>query len=239
MTRLLLVEDDLEMQNLITAYLTQSKYEVVATHSPSRALEILEGSSEKGGEKGEKNGGKESARGAIDLVILDLTLPEMDGFKLCKKIRALSSAPIIISSARGDIYNKVEGFEVGADDYLAKPYEPVELLARINALLRRLKPKNMEFGGLAINVEMRTVSVDGVAADLTPTEFEILLFLIENRQKPMAREQIANALTAASEDSTLRSIDTHIRNVRAKLGDNAKEPRFIQSVWGIGYKFCL
>lgn len=221
MSQLLLIEDDLDMQQLIVAYLTQSKYSVIATHSPSKALEILEG------------------RTSIDLIILDLTLPEMDGLKLCKKIRKLTQVPIIISSARGDVYNKVEGFDVGADDYLAKPYEPVELLARINALLRRLKPKNMELGGLEINVESRSVVVDGMNIDLTPTEFDILYFLIENRQKPMSREQIANGIATMSEDSTLRSIDTHIRNIRSKIDDNVKEPRFIQSVWGIGYKFCM
>lgn len=221
MHKLLLIEDDLDMQQLIVAYLTQSKYNVIATHSPAKAIEILEG------------------RDSIDLIILDLTLPEMDGLKLCKKIRKLTQVPIIISSARGDVYNKVEGFDVGADDYLAKPYEPVELLARINALLRRLKPKNMEFGGLQVNVEARSVVVDGMSVDLTPTEFEILLFLIENRPKPMSREQIANSIATMGEDSTLRSIDTHIRNIRAKIGDSAKEPRFIQSIWGIGYKFCI
>ena len=221
MHKLLLIEDDLDMQQLIVAYLTQSKYNVIATHSPAKAIEILEG------------------RDSIDLIILDLTLPEMDGLKLCKKIRKLTQVPIIISSARGDVYNKVEGFDVGADDYLAKPYEPVELLARINALLRRLKPKNMEFGALQVNVEARSVVVDGMSVDLTPTEFEILLFLIENRPKPMSREQIANSIATMGEDSTLRSIDTHIRNIRSKIDDSAKEPRFIQSVWGIGYKFCM
>ncbi len=221
MHKLLLIEDDLDMQQLIVAYLTQSRYNVIATHSPAKAIEILEG------------------RDSIDLIILDLTLPEMDGLKLCKKIRKLTQVPIIISSARGDVYNKVEGFDVGADDYLAKPYEPVELLARINALLRRLKPKTMELGGLQVNVEAHSVVVDGMSVDLTPTEFEILLFLIENRPKPMSREQIANSIATMGEDSTLRSIDTHIRNIRSKIDDSAKEPRFIQSVWGIGYKFCV
>ena len=91
---------------------------------------------------------------------------------------------------------------------------------------------------MSINIEQRNVAIDGINVDLTPTEFDILLFLIENRQKPMSREQIANSITAMSEDSTLRSIDTHIRNIRFKINDNAKEPKFIQSVWGIGYRFC-
>lgn len=220
MSKILLIEDDLEMQNLIVAYLMQSKYEVDATHSPTEALEILK----------VKN---------IDLIILDLTLPEMDGFKLCKKIRQITQAPIIISSARSDVYNKVEGFDKGADDYLSKPYEPVELVARINALLRRLKPKKLVFDNLSINVEERNVYINDQAIELTQTEFDILMFLIENRQKPMNREQIVNSIVAIHEDSTLRSIDTHIRNIRIKLNDNAKEPKFIQSVWGIGYKFCF
>lgn len=113
MHKLLLIEDDLDMQSLIVAYLTQSKYDVIATHSPAKALEILEG------------------RDSIDLIILDLTLPKMDGFKLCKRIRKLTQAPIIISSARGDVYNKVEGFDVGADDYLAKPPSPITLAKSI------------------------------------------------------------------------------------------------------------
>lgn len=221
MGKLLLIEDDLEMQELIIAYLVQSKYEVLATHSPSKAIEIL------------------NSNEVIDLIILDLILPEMDGFSLCKKIKKITSVPIIISSARGDVYNKVEGLERGADDYLAKPYEPVELLARINALLRRLKPKSFEFDNLYINVEQRVVSINGEYVELTTTEFDILLLLVENKQKPISREQIANSISAINEDSTLRSIDTHIRNIRYKINDNAKKPKFIQSVWGIGYKFCF
>ncbi|MCE3038522.1 response regulator transcription factor [Helicobacter anatolicus] len=221
MGRLLLVEDDLEMQELIVAYLKQAGFESIATASPLQALEIL--NTQKG----------------IDLAIIDLTLPDMDGFELCKKIRSFSSIPIIISTARGDIYDKIQGFEKGADDYLAKPYEPAELIARINALLRRFKPKELEFDNLSINVQKREALIDGRNIDLTNTEFDILIFLIENRSYPVSREAIANSINAIHEESSLRSIDTHVRNLRAKLGDSAKEPKFIQSVWAIGYKFCL
>lgn len=221
MAKLLLVEDDLEMQGLIVTYLRQAGFEVVATASPIESLEIL---------TQQKN---------IDLIILDLTLPEMDGFELCKRIRTFSSTPIIISTARGDIYNKIQGFEQGADDYLAKPYEPVELIARINAMLRRFKPKEMVFDNLSINVSKREALIDGKNIDLTNTEFDILIFLIENRLHPVSREAIAHSINAIHEESSLRSIDTHVRNLRAKLGDSAKEPKFIQSVWAIGYKFCL
>lgn len=222
MGKLLLIEDDLEMQGLIKTYLEQARFDVLATDLPSRALDMMRAN-----------------QGGIDLVILDLTLPEMDGFELCKKIRSISQVPIIISSARGDIYNKIQGFEKGADDYLAKPYEPAELIARINAMLRRFKPKEMVFDNLSISIEKREARLNHQVLDLTNTEFDILVFLIENRLHPISREAIANTINAIHEDSLLRSIDTHVRNLRVKLNDNAKEPKFIQSVWGIGYKFCL
>ena len=221
MGSLLLVEDDFEMQGLIVTYLKQANFEVIATDSPTQALKILE-----------ENKG-------IELLILDLTLPEMDGFQLCNKIRKFSSIPIIISSARGDIYNKIQGFEKGADDYLAKPYEPAELIARIQALLRRFKPKEMTFDNLCVNILKREILLDGMPIDLTNTEFDILIFLIENRLHPVSREIIANSINAIHGESSLRSIDTHIRNIRAKLKDSAQKPKFIQSVWAIGYKFCL
>lgn len=222
MGKLLLIEDDLEMQSLIKTYLEQARFEVLATDLPSRALELLR-----------------EYHGNIDLAILDLSLPQMDGFELCKQIRSISQLPIIISTARGDIYNKIQGFEKGADDYLAKPYEPAELIARINAMLRRFKPKEMVFDSLSINIQRREVRNGSSVVELTNTEFDILVFLVENRLHPISREAIANTISAIHEDSLLRSIDTHVRNLRAKLGDNAKEPKFIQSVWGIGYKFCL
>lgn len=221
MAKILLIEDDLDMQGLIVTYLKQAGFEAIATASPTKSLEIL---------KQQKS---------IDLIILDLTLPELDGFELCKKIRTFSNIPIIISSARGDIYNKIQGFEKGADDYLAKPYEPAELIARINAMLRRFKPKEMNFDNLSVNISKREVMLDDKILDLTNTEFDILIFLIENRLHPVSREAIANSIGAIHEDSSFRSIDTHVRNLRAKLGDSAKEPKFIQSIWAIGYKFCL
>ena len=222
MSKVLLIEDDLEIQGLIKIYLEQAKFEVVTTNSPSQALEILK-----------------EQRAYIDLIILDLGLPEMDGLELCEKICQTSKVPIIISSARGDIYNKVQGFDKGADDYLAKPYEPVELIARIEAMLRRIKPKESVFDNLVVNTQKREVYLDDKLVDLTNTEFDILVLLIENRLHPISRESIANAISAIHEDSSLRSIDTHVRNLRIKLNDNAKEPKFLQSVWGIGYKFCL
>lgn len=220
MRKILLIEDDVELQNLLRTYLSQAMFDVICFTFPSKALKMLE---------------KEN----IDLIVLDLCLPEMDGFDVCQKIRSTTQSPIIISSGKVDICSKINGFEYGADDYIAKPYEPAELIARINALLRRLRPIEMVFGGLNIDVKRRTVKIQGTIIDLTNTEFDILVFLIENRMQPISRDRIANAINAIHEDAKLRSIDTHIRNLRSKLGDSAKQPKYIQSVWGIGYKFCL
>ena len=221
MTRILLIEDDAEIQGLIKIYLAQAGFEVITSSLPSESLELI------------KN------RNDIDLIILDLGLPQMDGLELCKKIRQASKIPIIISSARADIYNKEQGFDKGADDYLSKPYEPAELIARINAMLRRIKPKESVFENLRIDIDKRQVYLDDSPLELTNTEFDILALLIENRLHPISRESIANTISAIHDDSSLRSVDTHIRNLRIKLNDNAKEPKFLQSVWGIGYKFCL
>lgn len=219
---ILIVEDDLEIQSLLSAYLSQAGFTTLVTGSPSKALEYLD---------------KKGAQ--IELIVLDLTLPEMDGLALCKKIRQLYDMPIIISSARGDINNKIKGFDTGADDYLAKPYEPAELIVRINARLKHSKTsKFMEFDNLKIDIESRSVTLDGEDIKLTGAEFDILVFLVNKKNKPVSREDIACGVGNIHYDSSLRSIDTHIRNIRSKLGDDVKTPKFIKSVWGIGYKFC-
>ncbi|MCI2236631.1 MULTISPECIES: response regulator transcription factor [Helicobacter] len=221
MYQILIVEDDLDMQKLLVDYLKKSGMEAVATHSPNEALEML---------KSKRN---------FDLAVLDIMLPEMDGLELCKKIREISDLPIIMSSARGDIGSKILGFERGADDYLAKSYEPIELVARINALLKRYSANQViHYEDLEIDNNKHKVTLDGYSIDLTPAEFEILNLLISNKGKPYSRESLSQAISSIAPDSSLRSIDTHIRNLRAKLGDDAKEPKYIQSVWGIGYKFC-
>ena len=202
MYKILIVEDDLDMQRLLVDYLKKSGMEAVATDSPKEALEML---------KSKQN---------FHLAVLDIMLPEMDGLELCKKMREISDLPIIMSSARGDIGSKILGFERGADDYLAKS----------NQVLR--------CGELEVDSNKRKVTLDGYSIDLTPAEFEILNLLISNKGKPYSRESLSQAISSIAPDSSLRSIDTHIRNLRAKLGDDAKEPKYIQSVWGIGYKFC-
>lgn len=221
MYKILLVEDDLEMQRLLTDYLRQSGMEVCATTSPNTALDWV------------KN------KGGFHLAVLDIVLPEMDGLELCQKLRTLSDIPIIMSSARADISSKILGFERGADDYLAKSYEPIELVARIKALLKRYSQSHsIRYEDLEVDTDKRKVNVSGYEVELTPAEFGILSLLIAHRGKPYSRESLAQEISSIAPDSSLRSIDTHIRNLRAKLGDDAKTPKYIQSVWGIGYKFC-
>lgn len=221
MYKILIVEDDLEMQKLLQDYLQQSGMEVITTDSPNTAIEWIK--QQKG----------------FHLAVLDIMLPEMDGLELCERIREISDMPIIMSSARGDISSKMLGFKNGADDYLAKSYEPLELVARINALLKRYtKTQSITYKDLEIDSTKRKVKVEGIAIDLTPAEFEILNLLFLHKGKPFSRNSLSQAIASIAPDSSLRSIDTHIRNLRAKLGDDAKTPKYIQSVWGIGYKFC-
>lgn len=172
-----------------------------------------------------------------DIVVLDLMLPGMDGFDVAKMIKSHLDIPIIISSARTDIGNKIYGYDLGADDYLDKPYEPRELVLRIEAVLRRYTRKNeLVISDFTIDESNRSVMMEGYPIDLTRIEFDIFLLLIKNRGKNLSRDQIIGYLGLGDEVKH-RTIDMHISNIRLKIGDDAKEPHYIKSVWGIGYKF--
>jgi DNA-binding response OmpR family regulator len=160
----------------------------------------------------------------------------MDGFDLFKKLKQIKDIPIIISSARGDIGNKIHGFELGADDYLAKPYEPRELVLRIEYILKKNISNKLTICDFVIDKENKTVVLDDFPIDLTKIEFEIFIFLINNINKISSREQILHA-TSLDENTKNRTIDMHISNIRYKIGDDSKNPKYIKSVWGIGYKF--
>jgi two-component system, OmpR family, response regulator len=218
--RVMLIEDDAAMQELIGGYLANYGFDVRTFGEPRAALEAI----------------KADAAG-YDIVILDLMLPGMDGFDAAKAIKAVSDVPIIISSARGDIGNKIHGYELGADDYLSKPYEPRELILRIEAVLRRYgNAPQLQVSDFTVDEQGRTVSMEGYPVDLTPVEFEIFLFLLKNRGANVSREQIVHA-TSLEPETKGRTVDMHISNIRLKIGDSAKEPRYIKSVWGIGYRF--
>ena len=216
--KVLLVEDDLQMQSLIVDYLKDYGFIVTAFDNPKDVLEDFKLNSD------------------YSIIILDLMLPFMDGFDLFNKLKEIKNIPIIISTARGDIGNKIHGFELGADDYLAKPYEPRELVLRIESILKRNSTKSFKIGDFTIDKDNRAVLIDDYAIDFTKIEFEIFIYLVENKNKISSREQILNA-TSLDFNTKNRTIDMHISNIRAKIGDDSKNPKYIKSIWGIGYKF--
>lgn len=216
--KIMLIEDDSDMQELLIDYLKNYDYTVEAYEKPLQALEQLR------------------ANDAYALVVLDLMLPQMNGFDVCKKIREFSGIPIIISSARDNLGDKVLAFECGADDYLAKPYEPKELIMRIGAILRRgsiIKSKK-KVGAFEIDEDRMRIICDGHPLELTKIEYQIFLFLLNNPQKSLSRQAIAQNIGIELKD---RAIDMHISNLRNKIFDDSKTPKYIKSVWGIGYKF--
>lgn len=216
--KVLLVEDDLQMQSLIVDYLKDYGFVVTAFDNPKDVLEDFKINSD------------------YSIIILDLMLPFMDGFDLFNKLKSIKNIPIIISTARGDIGNKIHGFELGADDYLAKPYEPRELVLRIESILKRNSNKSFKVGDFTIQKDNRAILIDDYAIDFTKIEFEIFIYLVENKNKISSREQILNA-SSLDFNTKNRTIDMHISNIRAKIGDDSKNPKYIKSVWGIGYKF--
>ncbi|WP_419771043.1 MAG: response regulator transcription factor [Candidatus Marinarcus sp.] len=216
--RVLLLEDDLQMQEFIVDYLKDYHFECSPFSHPKDAIEEL------------------SFNQTYDIVILDLMLPDMDGFDVFKKLKSICNIPIIISSARGDIGNKIHGFELGADDYLSKPYEPRELVLRIEHILKKNQTHKITIGDFIIDKQNREVLVDNYSIDFTKIEFEIFIFLVNNANKISSREQILHA-TSLDLNTKNRTIDMHISNIRYKIGDDSKNPKYIKSVWGIGYKF--
>lgn len=217
--KILLIEDDLEMQSLIADYLQNYDFEVTAYDKPKEALAHLK-----------------SNPTPYKVIVLDLMLPQMDGFDVCKEIRAMSDAHIIISSARNELSDKILGYGLGADDYLAKPYEPRELVLKINSFLRRNTLSKKRVGDFEIDENKMEISLEGYALDLTKIEFDILLLLLSNQGKVFSREVLFNAINGIGYNTKDRTVDMHISNLRAKIGDDPKNPKYITSVWGIGYK---
>ncbi len=218
--KVLLIEDDFALGELIVSFLKSYGFETRGYSDPREALDALLVRHE-----------------PFDIVVLDLMLPGMDGFDVAKMIKSRLDIPIIISSARTDIGNKIYGYDLGADDYLDKPYEPRELVLRLEAVLRRYRHKNeLAVSDFTINETNRSVSLEGYPIDLTRIEFDIFLLLVKHRGNNLSRDQIIGVL-GLGDETKHRTIDMHISNIRQKIGDDAKEPRYIKSVWGIGYKF--
>jgi len=217
--KLLLIEDDEQMADLLKRFLEEHDMQVSHVIRPSQALAILEVET-------------------FDLIILDLSLPEMDGLELCTKIRESSDIHIIISSARSDLNDKLVGFENGADDYLPKPYSPRELLARIKTILRRQGKKEESFNQSRFVVDESSTQIffDTKLLKLTLAEYEILKLLIKKANQTVSREDIANSIDSHRFDSGVESINILIGRIRKKL-DEKKYDAFIETVRGIGYRF--
>ncbi|MCI9598205.1 MAG: response regulator transcription factor [Firmicutes bacterium] len=175
-----------------------------------------------------------------DLIIMDIMMPKLDGFTACKEIKKIKDIPIIMLSARSEEYDKLFGFELGIDDYVVKPFSPKELMARANAVLSRKQggmpqqPQELEFGGLSINIAARTVTVDGEKIELTPKEYDLLFYLVENRNIALSRDKLLSDIWGYDFFGDDRTIDTHIKNLRNNLG---KYRDYIVTLRGVGYKF--
>jgi len=215
MINILMIEDDLEITELLSRFLEQYNMHINGVQTPSSALNLLK-------------------IDYYDLIILDLSLPEMDGLELCKQIRASYDIPIIISTARGDLSDKVMGLELGADDYLPKPYEPRELVARIQTVLRRYKKVELtpHDENYQIDEDKMLIKKDQEILDLTLAEYEILSLFIKKRSIVISRDFIANNVNAIGWESSDRSIDVIISRIRQKIGSDQ-----IKTIRGVGYKF--
>ncbi len=229
---LLMIEDDARLAQMVAEYLGQSGFVVaIAADAQAGLAQLLN-----------------PDVAPADLVILDLMLPDMDGLEVCRRIRALPGAPaqvpVLMLTAKGDPMDRIIGLEMGADDYLPKPFEPRELLARVRAVLRRRTEgpapaaKQMRFGSMEIDRDARTVTVGQVACDLTSYQFDLLVALAERAGRVLTRDQIMEAVRGRELDAFDRSIDVHMGRIRAAIEVDAKNPKRILTVRGVGYVFA-
>lgn len=226
--RILVVDDDKSIVKILRGYLEQAGFEVLAAYDGKTAVYALR-------------------RERPDLLLLDLMLPERDGWEITRLIRAdsmLAGTPIIMLTARVDDMDKILGLELGADDYIVKPFNAREVVARVRALLRRLKldqspdvPTILRQGEIMIDVDGRVVTVAGDVVELTPSEFKLLHALIENPGHTFTREELLERAMGYAYEGMGRTLDTHIRNLRQKIEPDAKNPTYIQTVYSVGYRF--
>ena len=222
MEKLLVVDDEPKIRQVIKEYGEFNGYEIAEASDGMEAVSLCKDNE-------------------YDLVILDIMMPKLDGYSTCKEIKKTRpDMPIIMLSARGEEYDKLFGFELGIDDYIVKPFSPKELMARVNAVLTRKKASGktpgdiMKFKGLEINVPARTVTVDGERVDLTPKEYELLFYLIDNKGIALSRDKLLSDIWGYDFFGDDRTIDTHIKNLRNSLGPYRD---FILTIRGVGYKF--
>jgi DNA-binding response OmpR family regulator len=223
MKRILIVDDEKMIVQTVKAYLDQEGFKTYTASDGEEALRAFE-------EKGP------------DLIVLDLMLPGLSGIEVTKKIRATSNVPIIMLTAKASEADRVVGLELGADDYVVKPFSPRELVARVRAVLRRIDgdtgvAERIVSGKLDIDLKTREVKVNGVEIELTPTEFDLLAFLAHHPGQVFTRLQLLREVQGYTYDAFARTIDTHVKNLRRKIEEDPKEPHYLLTVHGVGYRF--
>ncbi|HIU51919.1 MAG TPA: response regulator transcription factor [Candidatus Merdicola faecigallinarum] len=226
MYNILVVDDDKEIVNAIEIYLSKEGYNILKAYNGEEAIHVIQNNE-------------------IHLVILDIMMPKMNGIELAKKIRENLSIPILMLSAKSEDYDKINGLNVGADDYVTKPFNPMELIARVNSQIRRYtklgsaiqsEGNTYQTGELLIDDNTKQVMVDGKEIKLTPTEYNILKFLLKNKGKVYSIEQIYENVWEEESYGAENIIAVHIRHIREKIEINPKEPKYLKVIWGVGYK---
>ena len=217
--KILVVDDESRMRKLVKDFLVKQGYDVLEAGDGSEALDIFFDNQD------------------IALLILDVMMPKVDGWQVCREVRACSKVPIIMLTARGDERDELQGFELGVDEYIAKPFSPKILVARVEAILRRTSKlaenENLECGGIVIDRAAHVVTIDGKTIDLSFKEFELLTYFVENRGIALSREKILNSVWNYDYFGDARTIDTHVKKLRSKMGEKGD---LIKTVWGMGYK---
>ncbi len=222
--RILMVEDEKAIRDAVAAYLERDGFWVRSVGDGQSALEEFE-------------------RHSFDMVILDLMLPKLSGERVCRAIRDTSDVPIIMLTAKGEVEDRIVGLELGADDYLVKPFSPRELIARVRALLRRVHYEQepqmevLDFGDLVVDISGHKVTVDGRVVDLTASEFKLLTTLARYPGRVYTRMELVEKVLGYDFEGYERTIDSHVKNLRAKLGDDPRNPKWLYTVHGVGYRF--
>ena len=218
--KILIVDDESRMRTLLRDFLEREGYQTLEAEDGMEAMDLF------------------YADKKIDLIILDVMMPKMDGWQVCKEIREHSKVPIVMLTARAEEWNELKGFQLGVDEYVTKPFSPKVLVARVGAILKRTKGSAEEAivdaGGIVINKTAHMVTIDGQNVELSIKEFELLVYFVENQRIALSREKILNHVWNFDYFGDARTIDTHVKKLRSKLGEKGN---YIKTIWGMGYKF--
>ena len=219
--KILVVDDESRMRKLVHDFLTKAGYIILEAEDGAQALDVF------------------WANNDIALVILDVMMPKLDGYEVLKEIRSYSKVPVVMLTARGEEHDELKGFELGVDEYISKPFSPKILVARVQALLRRHARVDdseiLEIGGIVLDKSAHTVTINGKDVELSYKEFELLTYFMENKGLALSREKILNSVWNYDYFGDARTIDTHVKKLRSKMGEKGNE--YIKTIWGLGYKF--